>query len=65
MIEKGNITTIQHDWWKSFALLPHKTVSGRYVWLRPIYKRVVWMYTGFVDEPVTQYGDMFDILKNQ
>lgn len=63
-MEPGTILEIELDWYKSFAILPHKTISGRWVWLRPIYKRIVWVYTGFVDEPESQYADIFEILKN-
>lgn len=62
-VKQGDIIAVEHDWCKSFAIVPHKTISGQYVWLKSIYKRRVWVYTGFVDEPVTQYGELFDILK--
>lgn len=59
----GDVIAVEHDWVKVFALLPHRTVSGRWVWLKPVYCRRVWVYTGFVDEPETQYGELFDVLK--
>ncbi len=62
-INAGDVVAIEHDWVKTFALLPHKTISGRWVWLKHIYIRRVWIYNGFVDEPDTQYGDLFEILK--
>ena len=61
-IETGTVVSVEHDWVPTFALLPHKTITGKYIWLRKIYMRRVWIYTGFVDEPKTQYGDLFEIL---
>lgn len=58
----GMITGIEHDWVKTFVLLPHKTIMGKYVWLKHVYVRRVWIYTGFIDEPETQYAELFDIL---
>lgn len=62
-IELGDVVSVEHDWVKTFALLPHRTVGGRWVWLKSVYVRRVWVYTGFVDEPETQYGDLFDVLR--
>ena len=61
----GNVVWVEHDWTKTFALLPHRTISGSWVWLKSIYVRRVWVYTGFVDEPETQYGNLFEVLTNQ
>lgn len=58
----NTLVSIQHDWWPSFALFPHKTISGKFIWLKPCYKRVVWRYTGFTDEPFTEYATVLDIL---
>lgn len=58
----GDVVAVEHDWVKTFALLPHRTMTGKYVWLRTIYMRRVWVYTGFIDEPETQYADLFEIL---
>ena len=63
-MSKYELTTVQIDWWPSFALWPARTISGRWIWLRKCYKRIVWRYTGFVDEPFTEYATMFDILKD-
>jgi hypothetical protein len=62
VVEQGNVTGVEHGWVPVFALLPHRTVSKKWVWLEQVYMRRVWVYTGFVDEPETQYGDLFDIL---
>ena len=58
----GDIVAIEHNWVKTFAVLPHRTISNRWVWLKKCYVRRVWIYTGFADEPDTQYADLFDIL---
>jgi len=62
-IRLGDVVSIEHDWVQSFALIPHKTISGRWVWLQKIYIRRVWVYNGFTDEPDTQYAELFDIIK--
>lgn len=64
-LETGTVVAVEHDWVQTFAFLPHRTIGGRWVWLKKIYCRRVWVYTGFVDEPETQYGNMFDILRDQ
>ena len=63
-IKAGEITFVD-KWQKTFAILPKRTISGRIVWLKPIYRRRVWIYTGFIDEPDVQYGDLFDMLKDE
>ena len=60
----NELVAVQIDWWPSFALLPHRTITGEWIWFRKCYKRIVWRYTGFVDEPFTEYATMFDILKD-
>ena len=62
-LERGQIVNIEHNWVQTFAFLPHRTISGRWVWLKKVYCRRVWVYTGFIDEPETQYGDLFDMLR--
>lgn len=57
------VVAIEHDWAKTFVLFPHRTIGKRWVWLKRVYVRRVWVYTGFIDEPETQYGELFDILK--
>lgn len=53
-----------YPWRSVFALWPVRTVSGRYVWLRRIYKRKFWVVwgSGFHMEPHVEYGELFDIL---
>jgi hypothetical protein len=64
-IKLGDVVSVEHDWAPTFVFLPHLTISGRWVWLKKVYSRRVWVYTGFVDEPETQYGDFFDLLKSE
>ncbi len=56
-----------YDWRVVFAFWPVKTVSGKYVWFRKIYKRKFWVVwgAGFHMEPVVEYGNLFDIIKNE
>ena len=63
-INAGEITFVD-KWQKTFAILPKRTISGHMVWLKTIYRRRVWIYTGFIDEPDVQYGDLFDMLKDE
>jgi hypothetical protein len=67
-----NVTQIITDgadcypWREVYAWWPVKTISGKYVWRRKIYKRKVWIVwgTGFHMEPETQYAELFEILKD-
>lgn len=51
-------------WREVFAYLPVQTISGKYVWLRKIYKRRYWAVWGqsFHMEPQVEYGELFDVL---
>ena len=56
-----------YTWQKKFAWLPKRTVSGKLVWLKTVYKQR--FYTGtskigqsFHMEPAVEYGELFDIL---
>jgi len=53
-----------YHWMAVFAWLPCRTVSGKWVWLRKIYKRKFWVIwgTGFHMEPHVEYGTLFDML---
>ena len=54
-----------YPWRQTFALWPVQTVSGKYVWLRKIYKRKFWVVwgTGFHMEPHVEYAELFEILR--
>ncbi len=53
-----------YPWTEVYAWLPVKTISGKYLWGRKIYKRKFWVVwgTGFHMEPHVEYAEMFDIL---
>ena len=61
-LKTGDVVGIEHDWVSKFVLFPHKTIRGKCVWLKRVYMRRVWVYTGFIDEPETQYAELFDVL---
>ena len=54
-----------YPWHEVFAYWPVKTISGRYVWWKKVFKRKVWIVwgTGFHMEPETQYGTAFDLIE--
>jgi hypothetical protein len=54
-----------YPWREVFAWWPVKTVTGKRVWWRKIYKRKVWVVwgTGFHMEPHVQFADVFEILR--
>ena len=53
-----------YPWHEVYAWLPVKTISGKYVWGKKIFKRKVWVVwgTGFHMEPETQYATAFDLI---
>jgi hypothetical protein len=56
-----------YTWREVFAYLPVKTVTGRYVWLRKIYKQRYWAVwgPGIHVEPEVEYAELVDILKQK
>ena len=56
-----------YHWRKTFALWPVKTIGGKYVWLRTIYKQRFWTEwgNGFHLEPGVEYAELFDVLKQK
>ena len=56
-----------YPWRPVFALWPVRTVTGRRVWLRRIYKRRFWVVwgRGFHMEPEVEYAELFDILSQR
>ena len=53
-----------YPWMQVFAFWPVKTIGGKYVWLRKIYKQRFWVVwgSGFHMEPHVEYAELFDIL---
>ena len=72
-VETMNITQIITDgadcypWHEVFAWRPVKTISGKHVWWKKVYKRRVWVVwgTGFHMEPEVQYATAFDLLRDE
>lgn len=54
-----------HPWHEVFAYWPVKTISGKTIWWKKVFKRKVWVVwgTGFHMEPETQYGTVFDLIE--
>jgi hypothetical protein len=54
-----------YPWREVFALWPVKTINGKYIWWKRVFKRKVWVVwgTGFHMEPETQYATAFDLLE--
>lgn len=55
-----------YPWMEVRAWLPVKTISGKYVWGKKIYKRKFWVVwgTSFHMEPHVEYAELFEILKD-
>ncbi len=53
-----------YPWMETFAWLPVKTITGKMVWWKKLYKRKVWIVwgTGFHMEPEVQYATAFDLI---
>jgi len=53
-----------YPWKEVYAWLPVKTITGKAIWGRKVYKRKVWVVwgSGFHMEPEVQYATAFDLL---
>lgn len=53
-----------YHWRPVFAWLPVRTIRGKYVWLKKVYKRRFWAVwgNGFHMEPEVEYAELFDLL---
>lgn len=53
-----------YPWREVFALWPVKTISGKYIWWKKVYKRKIWIVWGvsFHMEPEVQYATVFDMI---
>ena len=56
-----------YTWRPVFAFTPVKTISGKHVWLRRVYKQRFWAVwgQGFHMEPHVEYAELFEILSDQ
>lgn len=50
-----------HPWEEWFAWYP-VPLSGKYVWGKVIYRRVIEMHTDNIEFKNCQYGTLFDVL---
>jgi hypothetical protein len=59
-----------YRWRRTFAWFPVWTVSNKLVWWKTVYKQRYYTSFGppigqnFHMEPMVEYGDLFDVLKN-
>jgi hypothetical protein len=55
-----------YPWTEVFAWMPVRTISGKRVWLKKVYRRRAWVvrHYGLIIESTTQYGTLFDMLKD-
>ena len=53
-----------YPWHEVYAWLPVKTITGKYVWGKKVFKRKVWLVWGssFHMEPEVQYATAFDLI---
>lgn len=53
-----------YPWREVFAWWPVKTIGGKHVWLKKVFKRKIWIVwgTGFHMEPAVEYGTLFDMV---
>ena len=56
-----------YPWRRTFALWPVKTIGGRWIWLKPVYKQKFWAVwgKGFHMEPEVEYAELFEVLSNE
>jgi len=53
-----------YPWTKTFFILPHKTISNKWIWWKYGYVRRIYIsYGGFHLEPEIQYAELFDLIK--
>lgn len=53
-----------YPWREVFAYLPVKTITGKYVWCKKVYKQRFWIVwgTSFHMEPEVEYATLIEIL---
>jgi hypothetical protein len=56
---------VQGSWKPWFAWRPVKTIKGKRVWMEKIYRRCINTYVDMDDWKRYEYGDIFDILKEE
>lgn len=58
------LVSIEYNWRPMFAIMPHKSISGKWIWLEKCAIRKVWR-GNFVPEPYIEYGNVFDVLRDK
>lgn len=56
-----------YPWHEVFAIWPVKTITGKRIWWKKVFKRRVWVVwgTGFHMEPETQYATILDLIQTE
>ena len=56
-----------YTWRETFAWLPVRTISGKTVWLRKVFKQRYWIIWrgGFHLETEVEYATLFEILREK
>lgn len=54
-----------YPWHEVYAWWPVKTITGKHIWGKRVFKRKVWLAwgTGFHMEPAVQYATAFDLIE--
>ena len=60
-------TPDSYHWREVFAWLPVRTISGKWIWLKKVYKQKFWACFGgnFHIEPGVEYAEFSDIMKEK
>jgi hypothetical protein len=54
-----------YTWREIFAFFPVTTISGKAIWLKKVYARRFWLdTTQFHMDPIIEYGELFDVMKD-
>jgi hypothetical protein len=61
--EKGRLMSIECPWQPTYLFFPRKSVSQKWIY-GSAFRRRVWRSSGFTEEPYTEYGTAFDIIRN-
>ena len=62
------LISLKTAWRLTYAFIPRKTITGRRIWLKPIYKRELY-YVKITEVKTSgsfaEYGTIFDVIVNQ
>ena len=56
---------VRSKWKPAFAVLPHRTITGKWIWMQRCFYRDVMVYDGnWIDEPDVQWArDALEIIE--